>query len=558
MEEIIMNKKKQISGTITILLILSIVTSALSVQAASLRTVYGIVYIDGLKAPDGTTVKLTFPDQEITNNTFGNGHFVMNFMEDDWAEGTFSVFYLGYWRPTNPPTVGLGDQDELHYHVDLYVSLSANTPPNAPTLISPGDGSTIGGTTSATLKVSVSDPDGNSMNVSFYNANGDTLIGTINGVLDGSTASKTWSGLSPGNLYNWYATANDGEYTVQSSSWSFKTATEGGGGNSGGNGGGNGDDNGGGGTAAPVPPIADANGPYIEILYKILGYAEVKFDGTSSSGTITSYSWDFGDGTKGTGKSPTHEYTALDNYTVILNVSGPLGFSISQTYALILPEPNIPPTNPIVSGPQTGIKNFDYDYTAVSNDYDNGRIKYIFNWGDGTSKTTDYFNNGTAVTESHNWSAAGVHIIKVKASDDATESGTTNYVVLIDAIWVKNIGYLMDTDGDGTYDSFYSNETGETTVAKKQDNGTYLINNDKDDGWDWIYDPETDTLTQFSEKKEEELFSTILYTLGLGTILAIVIFIIFLVTKKRKKPKKKASKKKRKKPKKKASKTKKK
>ncbi len=42
----------------------------------------------------------------------------------------------------------------------------------------------------------------------------------------------------------------------------------------------------------------------------------VKFDASSSSsgGTITGYAWDFGDGTKGSGKTVEHKYTKAGTF----------------------------------------------------------------------------------------------------------------------------------------------------------------------------------------------------------------------------------------------------
>lgn len=72
-----------------------------------------------------------------------------------------------------------------------------------------------------TLQCDVSDPDGDSMDVTFYDASDDSTIATDSGVADGGTASVTWSGLTAGNTYNWYAVADDGSATTQSSTWSF-------------------------------------------------------------------------------------------------------------------------------------------------------------------------------------------------------------------------------------------------------------------------------------------------------------------------------------------------
>lgn len=106
------------------------------------------------------------------------------------------------------------------------VSVSGpNTPPDAPTNPSPADGAT-GVSTSPTLSVHVTDPDGDSLTVSFYNAADNSLIGTDTGVASSSTASVTWSGLSYSTTYSWYAVADDGLDTTTSATWSFTTEQE--------------------------------------------------------------------------------------------------------------------------------------------------------------------------------------------------------------------------------------------------------------------------------------------------------------------------------------------
>jgi hypothetical protein len=46
-----------------------------------------------------------------------------------------------------------------------------------------------------------------------------------------------------------------------------------------------------------------------------------------SVGTITSWKWDFGDGTDSSDQFPTHQYKKAGNYVVVLNVEGPAGKS---------------------------------------------------------------------------------------------------------------------------------------------------------------------------------------------------------------------------------------
>jgi len=74
-----------------------------------------------------------------------------------------------------------------------------------------------------TLSVDVSDPNGDTMDVSFYDASGPTLIGTDFGVSSPGTASFPWSGLSADTTYTWYAVADDGTSATPSPVWQFTT-----------------------------------------------------------------------------------------------------------------------------------------------------------------------------------------------------------------------------------------------------------------------------------------------------------------------------------------------
>ncbi|MGM0509591.1 MAG: CARDB domain-containing protein [Thermoplasmatota archaeon] len=106
-------------------------------------------------------------------------------------------------------------------------SVPGNTPPLKPFNPSPENGATDVNT-NPTLTVNVSDPDGDSMNVRFYNASDNSLIDSNSGVTNGTT-SVTWNGLAYGYPYEWYAEASDGYRTNTSTTWSFTTEYKGGG-----------------------------------------------------------------------------------------------------------------------------------------------------------------------------------------------------------------------------------------------------------------------------------------------------------------------------------------
>ena len=73
----------------------------------------------------------------------------------------------------------------------------------------------------------------------------------------------------------------------------------------------------------PPPPPAENVAPTAEIAINCEGLT-CTFDASGSSdsdGTITSYAWNFGDGTAGSGESTTHSYTQPGTYSVTLTVT---------------------------------------------------------------------------------------------------------------------------------------------------------------------------------------------------------------------------------------------
>ncbi|MFX1253069.1 MAG: S8 family serine peptidase [Promethearchaeota archaeon] len=97
----------------------------------------------------------------------------------------------------------------------------------APTFLNPApsDGST-GVSLSPSLSLTVSDADGDLMDVSFYNASDDSLLGDDTNVPSDDTASISWLGLAEGTSYSWYAEIDDGLLTTKTGSFSFTTLSD--------------------------------------------------------------------------------------------------------------------------------------------------------------------------------------------------------------------------------------------------------------------------------------------------------------------------------------------
>ena len=90
----------------------------------------------------------------------------------------------------------------------------------------------------------------------------------------------------------------------------------------------------------------------------------------------------------------------------------------AKLYALEPIDDN-PPDKPIIDGPNSGLINIEYNFTAVTSDPDDDNVSYYFDWGDGkNSGWTDFIPSGIIVNLSHSWAKSGTYTIKVKAKDD--------------------------------------------------------------------------------------------------------------------------------------------
>jgi len=268
-------------------------------------------------------------------------------------------------------------------------------------------------------------------------------------------------------------------------------------------------------------PTADAGGPYQGFVGE-----DIQFNGLGSfdsDGTIVSYKWEYGDGTNGTGNITTHSYSRKGTHTIILTVTDDDGAKDTDETSAIILQANNPPTHPTISGPAVGHKGTTYTYTAVSNDADNDTIQYIVDWGDTTTNTSKFLPNGTICEMNHSWTTAGIYLISIKAYDNYTESGVTYLIVLIDIQYCDDIGYLIDNDSDGTYDSFYCNETGNKTTVGQED-GKYLIDTNGDGTWEYTFDPTEGLVAiQIVEKKGTPGFEFIIILAALVTVIMVIL-----------------------------------
>ena len=286
-----------------------------------------------------------------------------------------------------------------------------------------GDGSPLESTADAThtygpgtwtATLTVTDDDGASVTTST------TISSTVNIVPVAQAAATPASSLAPAEVDFSSAGSDDPDGTIVSYAWDF------GDGNT---------------SSDPNPTHTYAAGTFTATLYVVDneggigtttvqvisnlaptavaesdltegdGPLDVQLTGSNSSdadGTITGYSWDFGDGSPlSTQADPAHTY-APGIWTATLTVTDDQGATSTSTVTI---DVNDPPTSSITSNVTSGSAPLSVNFTGLAGDSD-GSFSLSWDFGDGSPPVTD------SLSPSHTYTDPGTYEATLTVTDD--------------------------------------------------------------------------------------------------------------------------------------------
>jgi PKD repeat protein len=160
-------------------------------------------------------------------------------------------------------------------------------------------------------------------------------------------------------------------------------------------------------------------------------FSNVRFDASASTGglgaVITSYAWDFGDNTTGTGVTPTHQYTVAGSYVVRLTVTDSNGVSAQSAPQTIDVGAGDGPTADFLVSPSAPLLGQTIFFNGTTSTAGTGHrlVRWDWNFGDGTTRS------GSSVSKSY--SVAGTYNVVLTVTDEVGQTAQTVTAVTVGA-----------------------------------------------------------------------------------------------------------------------------
>jgi PKD repeat protein len=149
-----------------------------------------------------------------------------------------------------------------------------------------------------------------------------------------------------------------------------------------------------------------------------------------STGSPTSWNWNFGDGGASTQQNPSHTFNAAGDYTVTLTVTGACGTASASKVNYIHVDPCLPLAANFAASATSGNAPLTVNFTDQST---GGPTSWNWNFGNGAASTQQ--------NPSHQFAAAGTYTVTMTAANSCNSATTakTNYITVNSAPVTGNL-----------------------------------------------------------------------------------------------------------------------
>jgi|GEM_PF-6389295 len=275
---------------------------------------------------------------------------------------------------------------------------------------------------------------------------------------------------------------------------------------------------------APLPQIhASEEGIQNEIV------ALSSFGSSDPDGKIISYLWDLGDGTQYSSSNITHTFTTPGQYTIQLQVTDDEGMQNSTSQQLSIFNNTAPKITTFDMTTDAG-KDDELTLSFTATESQNNSLTYSIDWGDENTTSNQTIQPNQQYQYKHIYTTSGRYLLTLTVLDIAGQKTKEEVYVYVDSTTLNyqnmTLGYLVDEDSDGVYDTYYSDDnlTKDLEISKE---GLYLLDSDSDGRYDYIYDSTQKTIDTYQQEEGQTPYLFAIF-------LPLILFIILLIVRKRK------------------------
>lgn len=156
---------------------------------------------------------------------------------------------------------------------------------------------------------------------------------------------------------------------------------------------------------------------------------------TDGDGTVTGWSWNFGDGTAAATRNPTHTFAAGGTFVVTLVAMDNQGATGTTTKSIVVTAPpsNVAPTAAF----EVKCNGLKCQFTNRSTDSDGSIVAYRYTFGGGLSAAT-------APNPSRTYAAGGTYTVSLQVTDDDGATNTRTQAIAVTAAIKLTISGRVD------------------------------------------------------------------------------------------------------------------